>query len=65
MNVGSGRQRNKKGPDRVELQEVRADKEQLLEQLVVLTEKERKLSLKTKGIVWVYLDDKKKRPRSA
>ena len=43
-----GRRRNKKGQDRAELQEVRADKVKLLEQLEVLTEKEQELSANNK-----------------
>ena len=52
MDVDSGRHRNKKGQDRAEL---RADKEKLLEQVVVLTEKE----LESSAVSGVHLDDKK------
>ena len=52
-------QKNKKGQAFAGLQEVRADDEKLLEQLVVLTEKEKELSAKTEGVEWVQRDDKK------
>ena len=56
--VDSGRGRNQKGQHRAVMQDVRADKEKVLEQLVGLTEKEQELSVETEeypvsGCIWM------------